>query len=202
MRFADARTLATEIQEMMQPYCERIEIAGSIRRNVLEVKDLELVCIPKWEVRPTASLFGETERVNLLHEALTTFCGAVDVQWIKPSVSEIVPWRIQPDGKYWRALVAAPQLSTVKLDLFLCRRENWGVIFTIRTGSADFSRELVTRVRDGGVYRVQGGSLMRQPPTTLDAEVVCLEEQEFFDYCGIKYLAPSMRRTANDVVML
>ncbi len=42
---------ATEIAEktlaQLEPYCERIEIAGSIRRKRPEVKDVEIVLIPR-----------------------------------------------------------------------------------------------------------------------------------------------------------
>lgn len=42
---------ATEIAEktlgQLEPYCERIEIAGSIRRKKKEIKDVEIVLIPR-----------------------------------------------------------------------------------------------------------------------------------------------------------
>lgn len=50
----------------MKPFCEKVRVAGSIRRGKPEVKDIELVAIPKWENRQSADfLFAQSEPVNL-----------------------------------------------------------------------------------------------------------------------------------------
>ncbi len=41
-----AQTIATFIQEKLQPYCLRIEVAGSIRRTKPTVNDIDFVLIP------------------------------------------------------------------------------------------------------------------------------------------------------------
>ncbi len=46
MRRNDALKIATEIRSSLAPYCKRVEIAGSIRRECPEVKDIEIVLIP------------------------------------------------------------------------------------------------------------------------------------------------------------
>lgn len=48
---ASAERIATNLLRGMAPACERIEIAGSIRRNRALVKDIELVVIPRWAER-------------------------------------------------------------------------------------------------------------------------------------------------------
>jgi DNA polymerase/3'-5' exonuclease PolX len=47
--------IAGRIVEALRPYCERIEIAGSLRREKPMVGDIEIVAIPR---RPV-DLFGE-----------------------------------------------------------------------------------------------------------------------------------------------
>ena len=47
MRLEDAEELAREIVEHIRPHCERVEVAGSIRRKKSEVRDIDLVLIPK-----------------------------------------------------------------------------------------------------------------------------------------------------------
>ena len=47
MKLEDAEELAGEIVEHIHPFCERVEIAGSIRRKQSEVRDIDLVLIPK-----------------------------------------------------------------------------------------------------------------------------------------------------------
>lgn len=46
MEHAKARVIAEAVLRQLQPYCDRIEIAGSLRRNKPEVGDVEIVCIP------------------------------------------------------------------------------------------------------------------------------------------------------------
>ena len=47
MKLAQAENLARRVVETMAPYCERVEIAGSIRRGKAEPKDIEIVAIPR-----------------------------------------------------------------------------------------------------------------------------------------------------------
>lgn len=48
MKLEIAKQLAELLVSKMRDYCERVEIAGSIKRGKAEVKDIELVVIPKW----------------------------------------------------------------------------------------------------------------------------------------------------------
>ena len=41
-----AQRIAQEVVKRLNPYCHRIEIAGSIRRKKLQVNDIDLVLIP------------------------------------------------------------------------------------------------------------------------------------------------------------
>jgi DNA polymerase/3'-5' exonuclease PolX len=67
--YNDAKRLADCLVKAIAPYCERIEIAGSVRRKKADVKDIEIVAIPRWEERPDmSSLFAEPQRVNLLYK--------------------------------------------------------------------------------------------------------------------------------------
>ena len=47
MNLQQAQQIAERIKSELAPHCDRIEIAGSIRRKKPEVKDIEIVCIPK-----------------------------------------------------------------------------------------------------------------------------------------------------------
>jgi hypothetical protein len=82
MDFPHALAIAERAKAELSPYCQRIDIAGSLRRQRLQVKDIELVAQPFQE---PSDLFGET---LVAHHG---FCTAVN-QWraIKG----------QPTGKY------------------------------------------------------------------------------------------------------
>ena len=47
MKLKDAEKLAEQIMEQIWPFCDRLEVAGSIRRKTSEVRDVDFVLIPK-----------------------------------------------------------------------------------------------------------------------------------------------------------
>lgn len=176
----EARKLAERMVREMTPYCERVEIAGSIRREKPEVKDIEICVIPKWEERPGSDLFGTPEKFNLLHEWADK---QMFVRWIKPGVPDVQPWWVKPDGKYWRGIFP----NGIKLDLFIAAPENFGAIYLIRTGSADFSEGVVTHAKRIG-KRCQSGYF------TVDGEPVPTPtEESVFELLNLRYVEPSKR---------
>lgn len=195
MNHTDALRVAAHLVDYMGKYCEWISIAGSVRRSVAECGDIEIVAIPKWGGRPDLySLFHQEEPVNLLCEAMSD---SEFIRWIKPGTQEIETWPIKPEGKYWRGLIRGGAFDSpidIKLDLFLCERENLGVIYAIRTDSADFSREIVTYARDHTPFRVVGGHLMKG-----DEAVPCPDEETLFACLNLEWVEPMMRRGKSDI---
>jgi DNA polymerase/3'-5' exonuclease PolX len=47
MELFKALIIAEAVKAQLAPFCDRIEIAGSIRRKKPEVGDIEIVCVPK-----------------------------------------------------------------------------------------------------------------------------------------------------------
>ena len=47
MEYEVAIEIAEKVKALLLPHCERIEIAGSVRRKKPNVKDIEIVAIPK-----------------------------------------------------------------------------------------------------------------------------------------------------------
>jgi DNA polymerase (family 10) len=58
------RTLAAEIIGALQPYCERIEVVGSIRRKKRFPRDIDIVCIPRdpWGMNNTIAQLGQLSK--------------------------------------------------------------------------------------------------------------------------------------------
>jgi hypothetical protein len=135
MKLEDARAVAQGVLRLVQPWCKWSSVAGSIRREVADVKDIEIVCVPSWAdfQKEDSLLAGDTERVNLLHQALAS---SGDIRWIKPGVPQVEDWPIKADGRYWRGLIAAGKLGApadMKLDLFLARPDNvWRHLYDSR----------------------------------------------------------------------
>lgn len=115
MQYQQALEIAEKVKKELEPHCERIEIAGSIRRRKPEVKDIEIVAIPK--------PYG----IGLLKSGIVL----VVEKWKKVRGNFPCKYtqRILPEG--------------IKLDLFFATKENWGQILAIRTGSAGYSHKVL-----------------------------------------------------------
>lgn len=188
MKLEEAREIAEKLVESARPFCARAEIAGSIRRCKPEVKDIEIVVVPKMEkVRTEETDLFETHvkivAANVLHSqwAMADTC---PITWIKPSATEIIKWSPKPDGKYWRGYL--PE-QDIKIDLFLSRPDNWGMIYLMRTGSAEFNVWLFTHAMKMGC-RAAGGYLTRK-----GQKLTTPEEGDVFRHLRLGFVSPEER---------
>ncbi len=171
MKLEQARKIAQKIVSELASYCERIEIAGSIRRCKPEVGDIEIVAIPKVATVPDG-LFSTKE---IRSPGFVMFVNQFE--------------KVKGDaetGKYTQRILP----EGIKLDLFTATKDNWGLIFAIRTGSAKFSKENLAFawVRRG--YKSVGGMMTRD-----GEEIAIPQEQDLFDLIGVspKYRDPRRR---------
>jgi len=170
MNLSKAKIIADKYVKLLQPFCERIEIAGSIRRLKPEVKDIEIVCIPKEDIIVIDMFNNKGAMRSLNFTALVR-------QWniIKGNEST---------GKY----VQIGLREGINLDLFICKKGNWELIYAIRTGSAAYSHKVLANgwVRAG--FKSVDGMLNK------DGSVVQVyEEEELFKLIGIDYIEPEKR---------
>jgi len=150
MEFEKAKVIACKYLQLLKPFCLRIEIAGSIRRQKANPKDIELVAIP--QKRPS-DLFGDE------YQACPEFVKVVN-SWRKI--------KGEPNGKYTQR--ALPE--GINLDLFVASPENWGLIFAIRTGSAEFShRILATTWAIKGFKSINGTLYKNNLPIQIREEI-------------------------------
>lgn len=64
MEIQKAKQIANSIIEQLQPDCDIINIAGSIRRTVDYVSDIEIVCSPCNELVQKMELFAEPKYIR------------------------------------------------------------------------------------------------------------------------------------------
>jgi len=90
----------------------------------------------------------------------------------------------EPTGKYTQRILP----EGIKLDLFIANERNWGLIYAIRTGSADFSHKILACgwVRVG--FKSEGGILKRG-----GKEYEVREEKDLFSLIGIPFVEPRLR---------
>jgi DNA polymerase/3'-5' exonuclease PolX len=201
MKYPTAKALADRIVEILQPHCEVINIAGSIRRQRTDIGDVEVVAIPTRKFKQTG-LFPEDGTFIVpaeFHQALEKFTHQV----IKGTA----------EGRYLQLyLKNSTGKDHMKLDLFMPAPEDYWRIFAIRTGSADYSAKVIAKGwANKGWCGVSGVGLRMQKDCTpvLDKDgkttgwkllntdgerpPVWTSEQEFFEWIGVRYIEPQHR---------
>lgn len=178
--FKLADEIAAKLLKIFEPACERIEIAGSLRRRKPEVGDLEFVAIPRYISGGQIDLFGNSERVSLLDRR------------VQKAVSLSLLEVIKNGEKYKQFIHKRPTGELVGIDLFITTVEQWGYIFALRTGSAEFNAKWNTQRNKGGLlpsqFRFEGGWLMCG-----DEKIPTPDEKEFFALIEIPWIEPSQR---------
>ena len=184
--YAQAIVIAEDLRDRLAPACERIVIAGSLRRRKGLVSDIELVAEPRYREEPSG-LWGDMTRVDMLSEAIEQLHPALvprPVTLHRADGSEEVQTR---DGPSYKAL----EYRGMPVDLFIARPveggADYGVILTIRTGPADFSHRLVTDCQRW-FRQVKGGRLYVH-----GSYVPCPDERGFFAEIGMPWLEPEER---------
>ena len=183
MNLETARAYAEEVKEILAPYCERIEIAGGIRREKPEPHDIEIVVKPRFE-DATFGLY-QPQMVNVLDPYIQ---GTLrDGGWVGKEFDygdRDKAGKKAPCGpKYYRV-----KYRGEKLDIFaVIPPAEWGTIFAIRTGDADYSHWAVQQGWPKGI-KVEDGRLVRNGQT-----IHTPEESDFFSNLGIPFIEPHFR---------
>jgi len=180
MKLREAYLLAARIKGELEPMCERIEIAGSIRRARPEVNDIDLVLLPK------PGMHGAIRKRCLRRCHLVT------------DGEQNLIVRLPTNGT---------PASGFQVDLFFARgREqdllgstpgNWGSILLCRTGSKEHNIWIAERARSLGLqwqtYKgIFGPSVLDGPTDKLMASET---EEEIFKALNLELIPPVMRET-------
>ena len=186
--YAIVEDLAKRYARILAPYCENIKITGSVRRGAEMVGDVELVAIPK-SLPVQTDMFGNAITQRLDNQLDQYLNGEV-------TSGHILKRLETGDRQVWgqkQKKIFATQLDgkivPVPIDLFIVLPPaQWGPIYAIRTGAAEWNKNimgLVTRRR--GVVQVDGhleyqGQVLTTPT-----------ERSYFDALGIPYVRPHNR---------
>lgn len=177
MKLEQAQKIAQSLIADLKPFCHRVEIGGSVRREKAEVKDIEIVCIPKFADVGTgqATLFGGETTIteNLLFSYLA---GKSEYPIVKMG-DKYCQFEYVGD---WRK-------DDIKVDVFTATPETWGYIFMIRTGPAEFSKWVVTELKKRG-YTPKDGAVRHG-----DLRINTLDEEMVFRLLGIDWIEPEHR---------
>lgn len=173
MPWLQMRTMAGAVAHYLEPYCHRVEVAGSLRRMKPMVRDIELVAIPKMDI----DLFGNPLETSAIDYA---FDG-------KPVTF------IKKGQKYWQFKIVGSTGYEYTVDLFLQPDPaTFGVNMLLRTGSSDFSHRMVTPKSSGG-YKPNGLEVRDARVWRNGVALETPEEKDVFVLWGMEYIEPKSR---------
>lgn len=173
--------IGDELVAALAPHCERVCIAGSLRRNKPDVGDIEILYVPRiGQIRRPGSLF--TESGSLADELLEC--------WLTTGVLDK---RLNKNGHpAWGPLnkLARHTASGISVDLFATTSEHWFVSLVVRTGSAAMNIELAASGLRRGM-KLHGYGVIERIAT--GEQIVPNSEQEVFELLGVPYREPHER---------
>ena len=179
---AEAREVAEDLITLLGSTCERIQVAGSMRRLIPMVGDIELLAISKTlpayvsnplSGAPLGYILLDTRVAELIAK------GILDFRLNKRGSRTF--------GRWNKLLVHVP--SGVPVDLFSTTEENWGMALLVRTGSAPFCVRVMRRLLDLGHHgHAYGGITLKS-----GQEVSCPTEEEVFQILGWEWIEPPQR---------
>lgn len=180
MKLADAKLLADKVIAVLEPFCERIEIAGSIRRGRAEVGDVDIVAMPKSLDLPGA--LGGTAHLTdsqVWAEKFTTVLWKKMAAILEERGQELIRCSIPcKDGLF-------------QVDIYRARPETWGVILLVRTGSREHNVKLCSLARSKGLMLSAAQGVVSCGGT--GGVVACRTEEEIFAALGLGFVEPKNR---------
>lgn len=177
MKLKLAQKLADKIVLELGPYCERIDVAGSVRRKDPEPGDIEIVCL-----RRGRDLINFVETVK---------------RWKKSNG--------EPTGRYTQRYVQFGDLEYV-VDIFIPQRHDYIRQLVIRTGSAEFVKNKIAAKWVANGWRgTEDGLRLDLECISQNSAWKCIAdeptlppvwqtEEEFFQWLGVEYVSPEFRK--------
>lgn len=168
-----AEALVTELKDS----CERIAIAGSLRRAREIVYDIDIVAIPKLTKRPDDTLFAEMIDVDLLETKLSQLC--FDGQL-----------RLEANGPKIKRFYKELNGELIPIDLYIADEQTWWTTLLIRTGSRNHNLKLARRALDLHMHlKADGSGLL----TVGGAIIQINSEEDLFERLLLQYQPPEKR---------
>jgi len=172
MELERAKALAEKIKAVLESSCERIVIAGSIRREKLYPGDIELLCIPKYI---TGGDMIDAKIKTLIHFKMLGY-----------RLNKLGSKVYGPKNKLLTHLE-----SGIGVDIFSTTEECCSVALVVRTGGERTNKEIASRALERGMRFHAYGRGFTQAD---GSELICQSEAEVFKAVGLRYLEPWERR--------
>lgn len=175
IRYQQAKSLADRIAKAIADSCERLEIAGSIRRQQGYVGDIEMVAIPIYHPSMFEDVPGENALLTRLNELV------LEGRLVKANNGTKLP-------KFY-----VPVVDNFTLEVRIADELSWPVALAITTGPETFSKKLVTKISQGGFLPsdcqiTHGWHVVRD-----GNHLEFASEREFLEFCECGWIEPKSR---------
>ena len=174
MQLKEAEKIANDLKAELTPYCTVIEIAGAIRRQEQEVPEIELVAIPRFEVRPTGQKKLDGGDATDEHPLL--------FEWLDANHEIVMGGTPRSD---WCIL----QMDGIRADIITAEMATWGYCFMVRTGPDAFMHSMIRKLRDIGLAPMGTGL-----QNSSGDRVATPSEMSIFNLVDREYIEPSKRK--------
>jgi len=164
----DAQTIAATYIEQLMHHCDRISVSGDIRRHEPNVKDIDIICIPRIGRDGT---FTHAQHCIGFREALSGI--------------GVIMQGSSTDSYTGRKLKEGPTLH-----LYMAKPENWGFVLAISTGCEWFIHNRLAPAWKAAGYKQQANQLLA---TKGDIPMTIKEESELFSLLRMPYIYPEQR---------
>jgi DNA polymerase/3'-5' exonuclease PolX len=176
-----ALEVARKFVRFLKPHCEKIIVAGSLRRRKPMVRDIEILFVPKHEIETDPSdLFGAQHQINVTERAIAALIeiGVLDK---RPKSDGSFTWGPENKlGLHWP--------SGIAVDLFTTTKENWFNYLVCRTGSSENNiRICEAAIARGWKWNPYGSGFSRENP---DERRIVTSEEEVFAFVSLPYKEP------------
>jgi len=171
------REIADDLINDVTPFCNRIEIVGSLRRLKPCVNDIDIIAIPKLLEMDDETLFGEPVQENLLERKLSQMCLLGQLQ-------------LEANGTKIKRFLKTVDGDTVPIDIYFATDQTWWTLLLIRTGSRNHNIKLARRAIELQMHLKADGSGLLAPDGSL---FQIHSEEAIFLHLGLSYRPPEER---------
>lgn len=171
------REIADDLINDVTPFCNRIEIVGSLRRLKPCVNDIDIIAIAKLLEMDDETLFGEHVQENLLERKLSQMCLLGQLQ-------------LEANGTKIKRFLKMVDGDTVPIDIYLATEQTWWTLLLIRTGSRNHNIKLARRAIELQMHLKADGSGLLGHDGSL---IQIYSEEAIFHHLGLQYRPPEER---------
>jgi DNA polymerase/3'-5' exonuclease PolX len=172
---ATALIIARELGNLLAPACQRVEVAGSVRRLKKEVHDIDLVIWAIYQRTADVDMFGQETNVRFMPYELM---GCLRKHVLMKPHAKIVSFAYRCG------------MDQIPVELYLAEQDgsNFEALLQMRTGSTEFNLNLVSQARRRGLEYRAGYGLYRGEQRVDDGT-----EAGIFQALEMRYTPPDRR---------